>query len=331
MGRLTSDRSVAPVAAQFVLLKIDTQSDEWQTWARKHSSPGGAIPIIFVVRADGEKLYGESGSKQGPELPLFLRQQLASAGTILSDQQVATIKSALDDAHEAIGDGDSAAAVRRLESLRKIGPPGKLGSYATVALEADSLYAKLIEEGREALVAAQQQLEGDEPFAGVLGVIAANRTYGAMPDLKKDLGSAERDLSRNPQHKDLVAPAQSLDRALALVGQKNAQARRSGTTMLGAVVTRYPGTPAAAMAEAKLAELGVEVAAAQVAAQSGDAESPSSRTWTDATGQFRVEAELLAVADGKVQLKKSDGSVVSVPLEKLSQADRDFLTRSAGR
>lgn len=49
------------------------------------------------------------------------------------------------------------------------------------------------------------------------------------------------------------------------------------------------------------------------------------REWTDATGKFRVEAELVAVRNGRVILEKKDGSVISVPLESLSKADQDFL------
>ena len=49
------------------------------------------------------------------------------------------------------------------------------------------------------------------------------------------------------------------------------------------------------------------------------------RTWTDTTGDFKVEAELLGVEDGLVRLKKEDGTVVSVPLARLSAADRTFL------
>ena len=49
------------------------------------------------------------------------------------------------------------------------------------------------------------------------------------------------------------------------------------------------------------------------------------RTWTDASGQFSVEAKCLGIADGKVRLLKKDGEIVSIPLEKLSQSDREFL------
>jgi hypothetical protein len=46
------------------------------------------------------------------------------------------------------------------------------------------------------------------------------------------------------------------------------------------------------------------------------------RTWTDKTGRFKVEAELIEVKDGMVRLQKTDGKKLSVPLEKLSEADQ---------
>jgi thiol-disulfide isomerase/thioredoxin len=49
------------------------------------------------------------------------------------------------------------------------------------------------------------------------------------------------------------------------------------------------------------------------------------RTWSDTTGKFSIEAEFVEVKAGKAVLKKADGSEVEVPLTKLSQADRDFI------
>jgi hypothetical protein len=115
--------------------------------------------------------------------------------------------------------------------------------------------------------------------------------------------------------------------ALARAEQKNATTRKSGVNALGLVVTRYPGTPAASLAEAKLAELGEEVPAAGSTPPTQPSPTEAiTRIWTDSTGKFRVEAELIAVAGGKVQLKKSDdGAVIAVPLDKLSEEDRRFL------
>ena len=49
------------------------------------------------------------------------------------------------------------------------------------------------------------------------------------------------------------------------------------------------------------------------------------RKWTDSTGKFSVEAEFVEFKDGKVRLKKEDGEIVTVPLEKLSQEDQQFI------
>jgi SLA1 homology domain 1, SHD1/Protein of unknown function (DUF3887) len=51
------------------------------------------------------------------------------------------------------------------------------------------------------------------------------------------------------------------------------------------------------------------------------------REWSDATGKYRVYAELMGVKDGKVQLKKSDGKVITIPLAKLSAQDQDALKK----
>jgi len=49
------------------------------------------------------------------------------------------------------------------------------------------------------------------------------------------------------------------------------------------------------------------------------------RIWTSSGGNYTVEAELVGYKDGVAQLKKTDGSVVSVRKEQLSQEDWDFL------
>ncbi len=52
------------------------------------------------------------------------------------------------------------------------------------------------------------------------------------------------------------------------------------------------------------------------------------RTWRDTSGKFSVEAELVEVTEGKVLLKKANGKTITVPLERLSAADRRFLQSS---
>lgn len=51
------------------------------------------------------------------------------------------------------------------------------------------------------------------------------------------------------------------------------------------------------------------------------------RTWTDNTGKFSVEAELVEVKDGQAVLKRSDGKTVSVPVNRLSKADQEYVQK----
>ena len=56
-----------------------------------------------------------------------------------------------------------------------------------------------------------------------------------------------------------------------------------------------------------------------------NAQAPDLRTWTDSTGRHQVEAKLITRTEKAVTLEKVDGTQVTLLLEKLSQADRDFL------
>jgi len=50
-----------------------------------------------------------------------------------------------------------------------------------------------------------------------------------------------------------------------------------------------------------------------------------SRIWTSSSGEHTVEAEMVDFKDGKVRLKKTDGKVITLPMEKLSKADQELV------
>jgi len=49
------------------------------------------------------------------------------------------------------------------------------------------------------------------------------------------------------------------------------------------------------------------------------------REWTDSTGVFTVEADLVEVAGATVRLKKTDGTIIAVSVKRLSDADQQYL------
>jgi len=55
------------------------------------------------------------------------------------------------------------------------------------------------------------------------------------------------------------------------------------------------------------------------------------RTWVDATGRFRVDAELVGVRRDVVRLHKANGAIIDVPLVKMSRTDLVYLESVTGR
>jgi len=74
-----------------------------------------------------------------------------------------------------------------------------------------------------------------------------------------------------------------------------------------------------------------EKQAAAAAPEAVKTEDLEFRTWTDATGEYHTEAALIDFRDGKAQLKKRDGSVISVSLDTLSKADQAHVGREIAR
>ena len=84
MKRFREDLQLAPIVAQFVPFHLDTRKQEWQAWARKHPHDGNGIPIVYVVRSDGETLYAKTGAPQGDDLPRLLVAQLTRSGKAIT-------------------------------------------------------------------------------------------------------------------------------------------------------------------------------------------------------------------------------------------------------
>ena len=51
------------------------------------------------------------------------------------------------------------------------------------------------------------------------------------------------------------------------------------------------------------------------------------RTWTDHSGSFKVEAQFIGVADGKIHLHKANGVKIAVPVSKMSPADLEYIEK----
>ena len=50
-----------------------------------------------------------------------------------------------------------------------------------------------------------------------------------------------------------------------------------------------------------------------------------SRAWTDSSGKYQVQATFRGLEDGKARLEKSDGRIIGIALEKLCEADQEYV------
>ena len=55
------------------------------------------------------------------------------------------------------------------------------------------------------------------------------------------------------------------------------------------------------------------------------------KTWTDATGRYRIEARFVGVVEGDVvRLQRADGRYVRVEMDRLSAADQQWVRDADG-
>ncbi|KAI5850390.1 SH3 domain-containing protein [Morchella snyderi] len=59
-------------------------------------------------------------------------------------------------------------------------------------------------------------------------------------------------------------------------------------------------------------------------------DSSQVRQWTDRTGNFKVEAQFIGYNDGKINLHKSNGVKIAVPVGKMSLEDLEYVERKTG-
>ena len=53
------------------------------------------------------------------------------------------------------------------------------------------------------------------------------------------------------------------------------------------------------------------------------------RTWSNATGKFKIEAEFVSKTGNKVKLKKTDGKIIFIQFDQLSEEDQNWIKKKS--
>jgi hypothetical protein len=238
--RLRTEASLRPILAQYVPLELNTAEPEFSAWSRKFPSEGNGIPKVYVVRADGEVLYGKSGTPD--ELPKFLVAYRKQAGAILTAKQMKDLTAGLEKAKKAQADGDMATA------MKEIGKFAAVNSYAAVVMEGKELATKMLEEAKEELKKAEEQLAtSDEALTGAVALLRVIRVYQPFKDVVKSAGQTRAKFQK--EKRDVLTLAEQLDAAAKL---EDTKAFDRATKAYQGIIQRNPDSPAAKLAQERL-------------------------------------------------------------------------------
>lgn len=246
-NRLEKDGTLRPLLAQFVPLVLNTDTEEWQTWSSRYEAEGESIPMVFVVRADGEKLFGKSGAFEGLALNELLKECLTRAGKTWSDAELKKLVHDLEKARQAQVVGDLAAAVALL--VRH----ADSGSHAEPARQVDELLGQFDSEARARMAKADRELEDPEKeFEAALVLAEINRQFKQLPSIMQAMKQLTSRHLKDADRKRLFRQAGLIDRAQAHEAKHEVSLARAAYR---GVLKQYPDTAAARLSQERLDEL----------------------------------------------------------------------------
>jgi hypothetical protein len=322
MKRLTTESQLKPLIAQFVPIKIDVKSKEYQAWARKHKPPKNAIPQMFIVRADGEELFNQVGGLPTDKLATIMTGALEKSGVGLNEQQVAEINSVIEKSKTQIEQFEYAAAIKTINKI-----PGAMDEsvacYAQPVIELRKVVTTIKENGDKLIQTCLDRLaESDNLDFGKKLLLTENilRVKDGFKSFKP-CSAGYRELAlqanRNGEIKTLMSDLSNIER----LGKSKSAA---GKQTLQDLAEKYKGTRLVSRIETALASIKTTTGS-RGGATWRSLVSMSAREWSSKSGKFKVIAKPVAISKDAVKLEREDGDVVSVKLTDLSTADNAWV------
>lgn len=245
LAELQSDRQVRLVASQFVPVQIDIDEPAQRSALARYRHDGNVLPVIWIIRADGEQLYGHAGAPE--RTAPFLAEHLKRSGTLLSGQQLAQLTEAVEKAQSLVEAGKIEQAVPLLKRY------ANSGSYAAAAVQMDQLAQEVASAGKSALEAAEQGMQADSPsLDAALAFVEVQHQFGSLPELTIAIRDKAREYRKDEDRAPLLAQAELFHKAQQYAAEGKI---RQAASYFQGLKQQHPGTPAAERAEQALAEL----------------------------------------------------------------------------
>ena len=292
MERLNTDPQVGQLVQNFVPLKVDAGSQDFQTLARQYKPPGNGIPMLYVIGSNGEELDKVSGAPQGQGLNTFLsrslsRAALAGPGGLVGPGEGRPGESMENDVipDTGLSDAEIRANQRRLETLiRRAQNFVAKGDFAAASgivgplvedpetpasNELDQLVAGLEQKAVEALKTVDGRRESGQLLLAAVALVEAERFFSPLPSVKPELAAARDAIAEAADGEVALRQAEAVDIARAAEADRDLD---GAIKAYDAVAETFPGTQVARMAEVRMKQL----EAARPASVGGDVDKAES-------------------------------------------------------
>ena len=294
---------------------------------------GNGIPQLYVVRADGEQLYGGAGSLPGDALPQMLLAAMNRAGRSFNAEQAKFLQNQVNAASESLVAGNRLGAAVALAELGAMGGADNLQSFAAPATKAGELYQELRTQIDQAVKDSTGVLLKGEPgseLTQLLVLSEAEASFRLFPKWKADANLVMREVRREAKYEEGIQQASALVKARLAAASPQVRVKNRAASLYANVMKKYPGTEASEIARKELSLIepdskfleGMEIAPES---EPDPSTSISFRTWSTNKGDFTTRAKYVAQSAGKVQLLKESGEIITVEIRVLSERDREYL------
>jgi hypothetical protein len=297
---------------------------------------GNGIPQLYVVRADGEQIYGGAGALNGDDLPTMLLASLKRSGRAFTNQEADFLQRTVRASELALQSGDLLKTGVVLSEVGQLGPHDNLGSFAKPAIKSKELYLELKKQIDGKLTEAKAELldsNPENPLTPLLTVYEGEAVSKLFPKWKSATSSITREIKKQPQYTAASEQAEAIVRARVVAASLSPRIRNRAESIYTSVIRRFPDTEADTLARTELAKVAPD--AKILSMQSADIEVSTPkvstfRTWETKKGDFKTRAKYLRQKAGKVQLMKEDGETIVVDISILSSDDQSYVSERSG-
>ncbi len=293
---------------------------------------GNGIPQLYVVRADGEQIYGGAGALSGDNLPTMLLASLKRSGRAFTSQEADFLQRTVRASELALQSGDLLKTGVVLSEIGKLGPHENLGSFAKPAMRSKELYLELKKQIESGLAGAKSQLldsNAENPLGHLLTIYEGDAVSKLFPQWKSAASSITREIKKQPQYVTASEQAESLVRARVVAASLSPRIRNRAESLYTSVIRRFPQTEADTLAREELAKVAPNAKILSMEPTDNPVSTPKNpafRTWATQQGDFKTRAKYLRQKAGKVQLMKEDGETIVVDIAILSTDDQKYLS-----